>query len=45
MKIGAQLYTARHFTKTLEDFSETLKKIADIYNGLGISNKNLPKNK
>ena len=30
MKIGAQLYTARHFTKTLEDFSETLKKIADI---------------
>ncbi len=30
MKIGAQLYTVRHATKTLEDFSETLKKIADI---------------
>ncbi len=30
MRIGAQLYTVREFTKTPEAFSETLKKIADI---------------
>lgn len=30
MKIGAQLYTVRDFAKTLDDFSETLKKVADI---------------
>ena len=30
MKIGAQLYTVHDYTKTLEDFSETLKKVADI---------------
>ncbi len=30
MKIGAQLYTVRDFCKTKEDFSETLKKVADI---------------
>ncbi len=30
MKIGAQLYTVRGSTQTLEDFSETLKKVADI---------------
>ena len=30
MKIGAQLYTVRDHCKTLEDFAETLKKIADI---------------
>jgi len=30
MKIGAQLYSVRDYTKTLDDFSETLKKIADI---------------
>ena len=30
MKIGAQLYTLRDYCKTLEDFSETLKKVADI---------------
>ena len=30
MEIGAQLYTVREFCKTLEDFEETLKKIADI---------------
>ncbi|MEG0693278.1 MAG: sugar phosphate isomerase/epimerase [Oscillospiraceae bacterium] len=30
MKIGAQLYTVRETTKTLESFSETLKRIADI---------------
>lgn len=30
MRIGAQLYTVRDFCKTLEDFSETLKRIADI---------------
>lgn len=30
MVIGAQLYTVRQFTKTLEDFAETLKKVADI---------------
>lgn len=30
MQIGAQLYTVREFTKTLEGFAETLKRIADI---------------
>jgi len=30
MKLGAQLYTIRNFTQTLEEFSESLKKIADI---------------
>ena len=30
MKIGAQLYTVRDHTKNLEDFAETLKKIAEI---------------
>lgn len=30
MKIGAQLYTAHDLTKTLEGFSETLKRVADI---------------
>lgn len=30
MKIGAQLYTVRDFTKTTEGFSETLKRVADI---------------
>lgn len=30
MKIGAQLYTLHNFTKTLEGFSEALKKVADI---------------
>ena len=30
MRIGAQLYTVRSSTQTLDDFSETLKKVADI---------------
>lgn len=30
MEIGAQLYTVREFCKNLDDFSETLKKVADI---------------
>ena len=30
MKLGAQLYTVRDFTKTTDDFAETLKKVADI---------------
>ena len=30
MRIGAQLYTVREHTKTLEDFALTLKKVADI---------------
>lgn len=30
MKIGAQLYTVRLFTQTADDFSRTIKKIADI---------------
>jgi sugar phosphate isomerase/epimerase len=30
MVIGAQLYTVREFTKNLNDFEETLKKIADL---------------
>ena len=30
MIIGAQLFTLRDYCKTLEDFSETLKKVADI---------------
>ncbi len=30
MQIGAQLYTVRAHTQTLDDFAETLKKVADI---------------
>lgn len=30
MKIGAQFYTLRDFCKNLDDFAETLKKVADI---------------
>ncbi len=30
MQLGAQLYTVREYTKTLDGFAETLKKIADI---------------
>ncbi|MBQ8642140.1 MAG: hypothetical protein IJ480_07955 [Clostridia bacterium] len=30
MKIGAQFYTIRDFCKTLDDFSESLKRVADI---------------
>lgn len=30
MEIGAQLYTIREFCQTKEDFSESLKKVADI---------------
>ena len=30
MRIGAQLYTARDACKTLEDFAETLRRVADI---------------
>ena len=30
MIIGAQMFTVREFAKTVEDFAETLKKIADI---------------
>lgn len=30
MKIGAQLFSVRDYAKTLDDFEETLKKIADI---------------
>ena len=30
MKIGAQFYTIRDYCKNLEDFSESLKKVADI---------------
>lgn len=30
MEIGAQLYTVRDFCKTPDDFSQTLKKVADI---------------
>lgn len=30
MKIGAQLYGLREYTKTLEDFEQTLKRVADI---------------
>ena len=30
MIIGAQFYTVREYCKTLEDFAETLKKVADI---------------
>lgn len=38
MEIGAQLYTVRDFCKNLNDFAETLKKIADIgYTNVQIS--------
>lgn len=30
MQIGAQLYTVREYCKTLPDFAESLKKVADI---------------
>ena len=30
MRIGAQLYTVRDFCRSLDDFSLTLKKVADI---------------
>ncbi len=30
MKIGAQLFTVREYTRNLDDFAETLKKVADI---------------
>ena len=30
MEIGAQLYTVREYCKTLKDFEDTLKRIADI---------------
>jgi len=30
MKIGAQLFTVREFTQTIEDFENTIKKIAEI---------------
>ena len=30
MKIGAQFFTIRDFCGTLDDFSESLKKVADI---------------
>ena len=30
MEIGAQFFTLRDYCKTLEDFSETLKKVADM---------------
>jgi len=30
MKLGAQLYTVRAFTKDLDSFAETLKKVADM---------------
>ncbi len=38
MEIGAQFFTIRDFTKTLEDFEESLKKVADIgYKNVQIS--------
>ena len=38
MEIGAQFYTVRDFCKTLDDFAETLKKVADIgYRNVQIS--------
>ena len=30
LKLGAQLYTLREYTKTEEDFAETIKKVSDI---------------
>ena len=30
MKIGVQMYSVHDFTKTLEDFDLSLKKVADI---------------
>ena len=38
MKIGAQLYTVREYTKDLESFAKTLKRIKDIgYNYVQVS--------
>ena len=30
MRLAAQLYTLRNYTKTLDGFAETLKKVAQI---------------
>ena len=30
MLLGAQLYTVREYTKNLDDFADTLKRVADI---------------
>ena len=39
MKLGAQLYTVRDYTKTLDNFAQTLAKIAEIgYTTVQISN-------
>ena len=41
-RIGAQLYTVRDFTKTIEDFDETCRRIHDIgYQVVQISGTNL----
>lgn len=38
MEIGVQIYSLRDFCQTLEDFSETLKKVADMgYNTVQVS--------
>ena len=38
MKIGAQMYTVREYTKNLDDLSETLKKLKDMgYNYVQVS--------
>ena len=42
-RIGAQLYTVRDFTKTIEEFDETCRRIRDIgYQIVQISGTNLP---
>ena len=42
-RIGAQLYTVRDFTKTIEEFEETCRRIRDIgYQIVQISGTNLP---
>lgn len=42
-RIGAQLYTVRDFTKTIEEFDETCRRIRDIgYQLVQISGTNLP---
>ncbi len=38
MEIGAQFYTVRAFCQNLDDFAETLRKVADIgYKNVQIS--------
>ena len=43
MLLGAQLYTVREYTKNLDDFADTLKRVADIgYTAVSYTHLTLP---